>query len=137
MNHLRNIAVSISIVLVNILITSAQNIETSNITWDADEIMDAEITNSVKYTCQFKTNGRTVEWIQKKGEIKSTYNIVSTDGMWTDISKNGSIEYILERNGRQCKMILERTSSDIFITMYFNQSGEQSSTKKFHIKTVR
>ena len=129
--------IAIGLISLSVISAQSQNIRSSNLTWEADEVTDLEVRDSVRYTCQFRTDGSSMEWIQKNGELKTVYQIVGVEGNWTDVSKNGTMTFSLERKERLCKMVLERTTSGVFVTLDFSGPGEYTSVKKFHIKSVQ
>lgn len=114
----------------------AQNVQSSRLTWEADEVTESWTGKKSPTPSTFKTSRKTVEWIQRKGEVKSEYVITATEGEWSDVNQTGRIVLLLERKGRTSKMILERNGSLIEITFDFSQPGTDSSLK-FHIKSVQ
>jgi hypothetical protein len=78
-----------------------------------------------------------VEWIQKKGQLNTQYEVTGIEGNWVDLSTQGSITYLLSRNGKLVRMIMERNPSGIFITMYFSVQGQLTAQQKFHVQSVQ
>lgn len=118
--------------------TLSQNIATSTLTWVAERGTDLSTASTLDMKCSFITkNNTSVEWIQKKGEKRSEYEVTAVEGSWTDVSSNGAITYTLMRNGKPCKMTLERTGSGTFITMDFSKEGEYTSRYRFQIISVQ
>lgn len=115
----------------------AQNISNSTITWEAQQVTDVESASTKLMSCQFVTkSGTTVDWVQKDGEMKTTFNIVETTGNWPDVSAAGTITYTLERKGKSCRMIIERSESGIFVTLDFSKLNEYTSHLRFKIESV-
>lgn len=116
----------------------SQNITTSNLVWEADQVTDLQKQTTTKYIAKFKTNEtQSVEWIQRKGQMSTRYEVTGTEGSWVDISKPGSITYLLARNGKSAKMTLEKNSSGIFVTLDFSVPGEFTSIQKFHVQSIQ
>jgi hypothetical protein len=116
----------------------SQNISTSNLTWQAVETTDLQTSATTALKCLFKTNAnKSMEWIQKKGEMKGLFTITSVEGNWSNVSSAGSITYGLQSNGNSCKMIIEKNVSGTFITMDFSKPGEFTSLYKFKIISVQ
>lgn len=116
----------------------SQNIVTANLVWETDQATDLQTQSTSSYKAQFKTNGSTsVEWVQRKGQMTTLYNVEHVEGEWADISTSGSITYFLTRNDKSAKMIIEKKSSGTFITLDFSVPGEFNSLQKFHVQSVQ
>ncbi len=134
------IAMSITglLLLATVSTCLSQNISTSNLTWQAVETTDLQTSATTTLKCLFKTNAnQSVEWIQKKGEMKGLFTVTSVEGNWSNVSTAGSIIYRLQRNGNSCKMTIEKNASGTFITMDFSKSGEFTSLYRFKIISVQ
>ena len=115
----------------------SQDINKSNLRWEANEFTDLQTSSKVVSKCTFRTlRSNTVEWIQKKGTLTSRYKVVAVDGSWPNLSKFGSLTYLLDRNGKTCRMTMERNESGIFITMDLSKTQEYVSRYKFKIESV-
>lgn len=115
----------------------SQDISTASLTWTADQTTDLSTGKNVPYQCEIKTDGvRSVKWVQKKGQLITTYTVTGTEGKWANISSSGTFTYLLSRNGKDCKMIIEKKLTGIFITMDFSKPGEFVSRQRFRIKSV-
>lgn len=115
-----------------------QDIAKKVVIWEAEEVTDLQTGTTTEMACQFiTTTNNSVEWVQRKGALKTTYAIASFEGKWPNISQSGSITYYLKRGGKNCNMSIERTGADTFITMDFSQKNEFTSRLKFKIKSVR
>ena len=118
-------------------ISFAQDIATANLTWTAEEATDLSTGKNIAYRCQIKTDGaQSVKWLQKNGQMITTYTVTGTEGNWSNISSLGSFTYQLSRNGKSCKMIVEKKVTGTFITMDFSKQGEYVSRQRFRIKSV-
>lgn len=116
----------------------SQNIKTSRLVWETDRVTDLQNQTSTAYNGKFKTNAnQSVEWIQRKGQMSTLYEVTNIEGSWKDVSTRGSITYLLTRNGKSVKMIIEKNSSGIFITLDFSVPGEFTSIQKFHVQSVQ
>ena len=115
-----------------------QNISKAKLSWQADQATDTQTLKTIAYTAEFKTIGsQSVEWIQKKGQSSAAFTVTATEGKWTDVTSDGSFSYLLERNGKTCKMTVERAASGTFITMDFSKTGEYTSVQRFRIQAVQ
>ena len=116
---------------------AAQNVSQETLSWQADQVTDLQTNASVSMKCIFKTIGDgQVEWIQKNGTLKTTYNVTTAQGSWSNISQPGTITYTLARNGKTFKMILERSGPDITVTLDFSKAGEFTAVRRFRIVSV-
>ena len=128
------ISASLFIALIDV---RAQNIEMSTLTWVSDEVTDIGASKVSKVKCMFKTEGKSrVEWIQRNGALRTAFTVVEVQGAWTNVEEPGGIAYVLERNGKRCRMFIERAKDGLFVTMDFSKAGEYSSIQKFKISTV-
>lgn len=120
------------------MMSLCQNISQNTILWEAIEVTDLQTASTTALACQFITATNTsVEWIQKKGTLRTFYNVASVEGRWSDVSSPGSITFSLQRNDKHCKMTIEKTVSGTFITMDFSKENEYTSRLKFKIKSVK
>jgi hypothetical protein len=78
-----------------------------------------------------------VEWIQRKDQMNTVYEITATEGSWEDVSRQGSITYLLSRNGKSVKMTIEKNATGTFISLAFLVQGEFISHQKFHVQSVQ
>jgi hypothetical protein len=116
----------------------SQNIITSNLVWETDQVTDLQNQITTAYKAKFKTNAnRSVEWIQRKDQMNTVYEITATEGSWEDVSRQGSITYLLSRNGKSVKMTIEKNATGTFITLDFSVPGEFISQQKFHVQSVQ
>ncbi len=117
---------------------AGQDISSSKIVWEAEQATDLQTNSTTPMSCQFISNGRqSVEWIQKKGMIRTIYTVTSVEGNWQDIRTNGSVTYQLERNGKHCKMVFERNDAGTYATMIFVEGSNTVSQLRFNIKSVK
>jgi hypothetical protein len=116
----------------------AQNPITSNLAWEVDEATDSQTNATITYGAQFKTySNQYVEWVQRKGEMITRYEITSVEGVWTNISRNGNLVFNLMRNGKLAKMKIEKSSTGRFITLEFTLPTGDLHRQKFHVKSVQ
>lgn len=116
----------------------SQNIKTTKLVWETDQVINLENQTSSVYNAKFKTNAsQSMEWIQKKGQMNTLYEIARMEGSWEDISTQGTISYLLTRNGKSINMIIEKNSSGTFITMDFIVPGQLPSRQKFHVQSIK
>lgn len=131
-------ALTIACLIVAPLASFAQDISTSTLTWEAVESTDLEKSTTLAMKCSFRTESNSsVEWIQKKGQLRNVFVVTSVEGTWNDISSVGTITYTLSRNGKSYKMKLEKDDSGTFITMDFSKDGEYQSRYRFRITSVQ
>lgn len=136
MNVIQNILIAL-IFSGSPFLAAGQSIVNSTIVWEADQTTDLGTGTSTTISCQFiSTGSQSVEWIQKKGTVSTTYAVTSVTGSWADISSNGSVTYQVSRKGRDMKMVFEKDDTGTFVTMIFEQNNAVSRLR-FHIKSVR
>ncbi|MBX2916855.1 MAG: hypothetical protein KF856_16420 [Cyclobacteriaceae bacterium] len=118
-------------------LSSAQDITSSTISWEADNATNKDTGAGHSLACTFKSSPESVEWIQKKGELKTTYKIVSIEGTWPDVSQPGSIAFVVERNGNHSKIIFSRAHGQVTVAIDFSRPGQTYAMQEFNIKSVK
>lgn len=117
--------------------TRAQNVQVSTLNWNAEEVTEIGANKVSHVKCTFKTEGKTqVEWIQRNGNLRTVFTVVEVQGAWANVAEQGSITYVLNRNGNKCRMLMERTQDGLFVTMDFSKTGEFTSIQRFKISTI-
>src|SRR5882762_399388 len=72
------------LIMLSATLCFSQNIASSNLVWEADQVTDTQTQKTNAYKAKFKTNKSTsIEWIQKNGEKSSVYTVTGTEGSWT------------------------------------------------------
>jgi hypothetical protein len=116
---------------------TAQDISQQTLSWRTDQVLDLQTNASISMKCTFKTIGASkVEWIQKNGSLKTIYNVTSIQGSWPNISQTGSVTYVLERNGKSFKMLMEKSGPNVSVTLDFSKPGEFTSVRRFRVISV-
>lgn len=138
---MRDITLRLLSILVIALITPAagfsQDITKSEYTWKASQVTDGRTSSTKASYTEFVTHGLTsVDWIQKNGELKTTFRITGTEGSWSNINNQGSITYLLEYENRSCKMRFERAASGLSISMDFGSEGAGTTRLTFKVDSV-
>ena len=124
-------------IFMSVSVTCAQDISQSTLHWKALEVTDGRTAATKATTSEFISNSaKSVQWIQRKGNLKTTFNVISVEGSWADIKEVGRITYVVELNGHSCSMRFERSSSELLIVMDFDQGGDASKRLKFKIESV-
>ncbi|MFM8913174.1 MAG: hypothetical protein ACKOE6_09710 [Flammeovirgaceae bacterium] len=114
----------------------SQNIATTSLVWQVDELTDLSTNKTLPFQASFITKaGQTVEWIQKKGEKNSSYTITATQGQWLNIAQAGMVTYMLQRNGVNWRMVLEKTPLATFIYLDFS-GGSEPVRQRFRVTNV-
>lgn len=128
----------IVLLVLNISIRSlAQDIETATILWEADRASNKQTNESHALLCSFKSTPAYVEWIQKNGELKTTYQIISSEGTWNDVNQAGSITFIVERNGNRIKITFTRANGQVTVALDFSKPGQAYAVQEFNISNVQ
>lgn len=115
---------------------NAQNIRNSKIKWTLTQ--SGRILETLKpYRGELITEGvNKIIWIQKNGEKQSDYEITSTIGEWANIQQNGKIEYLIQKNGRKGKLLIERTIAGVSIVFYFDEAFSDPNALKFIVGEI-
>ena len=112
----------------------SQDISSTEITWKIDQGNDLEAKKNFPYNSLFKTNSSgTIQWHQGNSTYNKTFQIVSSEGSWTDVSKRGKVRYIVRDDSGDAELIFERTSSGISISLDILPSGPEY---KFHVVEI-
>ncbi|NBP67814.1 MAG: hypothetical protein EBU52_03635 [Cytophagia bacterium] len=116
------------------MFVNGQNIASANLTWDVDEVTDLQTQTTIPYKATFKTNASSsVEWIQKEGALATLYNVVATEGTWENISSYGSFTFLLNRNGKHCRLTVEKDVGGTFITLHFETVENKNYRQRFRV----
>jgi len=116
---------------------AGQNIASANLHWTSDQTTNLRSQETTQYVSSFITRGTSsVNWIQKNGQVNTSYSVTGTDGSWTDIETNGSFIYYLSRDGKGGRLTVERDAGGFFITLDFSESGQHSIKQKFRVTSV-
>jgi len=115
---------------------NAQNIRNSKIKWTLTQ--SSRILETLKpYRGELITEGvNKIIWLQKNGEKQSDYEITNTIGEWANIQQNGKIEYLVQKNGRKGKLLIERTIAGVSIVFYFDEAFSDSNALKFIVGEI-
>lgn len=114
-----------------------QDITTSTLRWTSNQTTDLRSPETKAYACTFITRGTaTIDWLQRNGQVRTTYTITRTEGSWRDILANGSFTYFLGRDGKTGRIVIERTGESVTITLDFSESGEFNIKRQFRVSEV-
>lgn len=75
---------------------SSQNILTSNIEWSSVSTFDAQDGMLTVETTKIISTPEQITWYAPDGSIRYSLNITGSDGSWTNVSQNGTIEFNVE-----------------------------------------
>ena len=112
-------------VIVNCFMTvNAQNniisIEHDTIRWQVSSFYDESNHETLNETGSFiLKGGLNIKWIQDADQATHDFTIVNREGNWPDLSQNGSMTFMVERNNRPGKIVFTRTSERTSIRMEF------------------
>lgn len=113
-----------------------QDVTTASLTWQVSGNRDLQTQKESAYTAVFSTTPTTVTWSQRNGQRVSTYNIVSTEGTWTDLREPGSITLRLARDERRMTMKLSRDENGLTITLEILKEGSPPFRQRFQVSTA-
>lgn len=115
----------------------AQDITTTSLRWTCNQTTDLKAPSTKDYACVFITQGnRTITWLQRSGQVRSTYVIREIQGSWRDITSQGIITYLVDRDGRAGRVVVERSGESINITVDFSESGQHNIKQRFRVSEV-
>jgi hypothetical protein len=117
--------------------TQAQDIKTTTILWEADRVTNKQTGANHTFHCSFKTSSGQVEWIQKKGELKTIYTIISSEGTWSDINQMGIMVYTLERNGNRFNITFARANGTVTVAIDFSTANKAEAVQEFQVTNVQ
>lgn len=113
--------------------TLGQNVATTALAWQADQATDLQTGKATPYAAVFKTFASDrVEWVQKNGQMVSSYLVESVTGVWDNLSVDGSIVYTLIKNDKRIVMLIEKKNATTTVTLNF-KVGAQDNKHQFRI----
>lgn len=115
----------------------AQNISTVPLRWTSDQTTDLKTSTSRSYASEFVTRGTDgVRWLQRNGSVATDFAVLGTEGSWTDVTADGTFTFLLARDGKTGKLIVQRSGSSLTLTLDFSESGEFNIKQQFRISTI-
>jgi hypothetical protein len=111
-----------------------QDPNTTKLTWKVSSVTNESTGVKNDYVCDLIiTPNYSVEWIQKKGEHRSTYEIKKTEGSWRSVDTDGSILYTLSIKGTLCQLTVSKVGN--VRTIFFDFGGR--SKQRFEVSEVK
>jgi hypothetical protein len=118
--------------------TFSQNVATADLVWRCDQATEQRTSSTISHNSTFKTSGtRSVVWLQRNDQFATTFTVTGTQGTWGNISNDGSFTYLLRRDGATGRMTVQRSGTNVSITLDFNESGEHNVSQKFRVQSVQ
>ena len=118
----------------------SQNILNDTIEWNANGFNDLQ-SKSISKTypgCQFISySGEKIQWIQKGGKVVYDFIIKKTKGTWSDVTKDGEIQYLVELDKQIGKIYIKRSKNDIKLTIHFSEWSQGSLENRYQVSNFK
>lgn len=115
----------------------AQDIASASLRWTCNQTTNLRDGSTSSYSCSFITRGTDgIAWMQRSGQVTTNYAVTGTEGYWSDISNEGQFVYLLSRDGKPGRMVVQRTASGVTITLDFSESGPHHIKQQFRVSEV-
>lgn len=99
------------------------NILSQSLTWHSSSGYDLIASDSVEAVMKFTSvNNDRIEH-RNHNNVLQTFDIVSTEGSWTNVAAEGSMTYNVSINSATGLIKIERTSSGVFLTVDLSSGG--------------
>jgi hypothetical protein len=86
--------------------------------------------------CEFKTTSNVIIWVQDSGDDVNEFQITSTDGMWPDLSQDGTITFHVTWNDLPGTMRFSKSNGTTEIRMEINKDGLNLTPFVFTVSDV-
>jgi hypothetical protein len=127
----------LSFIIHSTISLKAQDIKTSTLSWSSNRTVNLKNEDYFNYSCIFKTTPTAIDWVQKGGAYITRYQIISTEGTWTDITKPGKVTYQVKRDDMPGTLIFERNEVEITVTIDFSKQDSKSINQRFVVSSVQ
>lgn len=112
------------------------NVLTQTRTWKSAVGYNLATTDSLAQEMSFTTVGSDrIEHRDHRNRLQ-TFDIVSTEGSWLDISSSGSITYHVSINDQHGVVVLERNASGVSLLVDFSDSESGGVKIKYIINAI-
>jgi hypothetical protein len=78
-----------------------------------------------------------MRWYQKNGSRVKEFVINSVEGEWTDISKDGMIQFLVTDGELKGKVKIEKNDRGINLSLDFTEASENGIHQRFFISQVQ
>ncbi|HRJ28611.1 MAG TPA: hypothetical protein PLV21_07650 [Cyclobacteriaceae bacterium] len=118
---------------------SAQSMHNTVLRWTSDKAENLKNSEEFQFASIFITSPTDVKWLQKNRQHTTVFSIVSAEGRWSDISKDGKLLlHVSEKgNGSTGSILLERTGQIVTISLDFSGLGPNAMKQKFRVTDVQ
>jgi hypothetical protein len=124
--------VKVFLILISMTITHVsfgQEFASGNFTWEIDSAVDISNNRGMFYHATIRTfKSDSLHWIQKGGQKKSNFNVVSVDGNWLSESSEGTRVIHTTVKGNPVKFKFEKSMTGILI---YVDVGQGYNSKMF------
>jgi hypothetical protein len=135
--ELAPISIFLGLILTGATNVNGQDMTRTTLAWKASQVMDGRTSATKTSTTEFVTHSATsVDWIQRNGELRTTFRVLSVEGTWSDVKERGSVTYLVEYDNHSCKLLFERSDSGVSIVMDFETVPDASKRLTFQINSV-
>lgn len=112
----------------------AQNPKTDPLRWELGQGVDLKSNKSFSYSGSLQTSSSGVQWTQKN--TSSSFSVISASGTWSDITKNGRLQFDVESEGSSGTLTFERKSSGYFVTIEFPSNDPNGTKVRWKVNNV-
>lgn len=113
---------TILVVFATLIELRAQPIDPSKETvkWISGSFYDNQFRSNTQLDCHFVTYGKQrIQWIQRNGALVYNLEVQHTKGNWTDIAKDGQLEYAVRSEGLEGTLTFRRESGMLSLVLKF------------------
>jgi len=104
--------------------------------WVANSFENLANSDHVGGSSYFISSPTKIEWVQKNGSKTYTFNIVSTQGIWTDVRTEGKFSADVRIGDRTGTIYFSRVNNSVTIEMKFVLEGKNIMPYKFNIEQI-
>ncbi len=129
----------IAIVLLSLAfdVTQAQNISADDINWTAVKAVNQADHSAFEYSCSFITHGnQSIDWSQNSGQLVTHYEVISVDGTWTKISRDGQVTYHVRNGNISGSITFARVDDQLSVHLQLAVDGVPDQDYTFSISSA-
>lgn len=112
------------------------NILTQTRTWHSEAGYDVTTSDSLSAVMRFVTVSADRIEHRNHNNVLQTFDVVSTEGSWTNIALEGSMTYHVSHTGMEGTIKVERTTAGVFLTIDFSNPETGGVKIKYIINQV-
>lgn len=124
--------------LIALFEASGQSTAAKRLSWNVNKLEDLNTNKNSDYKCTFVTNGFTdIKWSQGNGDYITQFEVKDITGSWSDVSATGKVVCQVKSDEFNGEITFERTSQNVFITLYLDQPKGRSIHHRYSVSSIR